>query len=130
MLQIPATRPPVQARDLTEIWNRISRQHMSTGSGCGCGFGGLVLQAADFELDIVEFVVDDARKQGRTAIPDFIDEVAKRGPDRYSIVALLKGLDTGDNKISKDDRSFVLERLAKTLGAIDTAHGKGRFACD
>lgn len=130
MLQFPTPKPPSRASDLTEIWNRISRSHMSAGSGCGCGFGGLILQAADFELDIVEFVIDDAKKDGRSALPSFIDAVCKHGPDRYSILALLNGLDTGDNRISEDDRSFVLERLAKTLGSIDTAHGKGRFACD
>lgn len=130
MLQFPAPKPSSRASELTEIWNRISRQHMSAGSGCGCGFGGLILQAADFELDIVEFVIDDAKSEGRPALPAFIDAVCKRGPDRYSILALLNGLDAGDDRISEADRSFALERLATTLSSIDAAHGKGRFACD
>lgn len=130
MLQFPAPKPRSRASELTETWNRISRRHMSAGSGCGCGFGGLILQAADFELDIVEFVIDDARKEGRTALPPFIDAVCKRGPDRYSILALLKVLDTEDDRIGEDDRSFALERLATTLTSIDSAHGRERFACD
>ena len=44
-----------QARDLAEMWNRVSRQHLTAGAGCSCGMGGLFLQASDFELDIVEF---------------------------------------------------------------------------
>lgn len=130
MLQFSAPKPPSKARELTEIWNRISRQHMSAGSGCGCGFGGLILQAADFELDIVEFVIDDARNDGRVALPPFIDAVSKRGPERYSIVALLKALEDSDGRLSPDDQTFALARLATTLGSIDSAHGQGRFACD
>jgi hypothetical protein len=130
MLQFQPTNPPPKASDLTELWSRISRQHMSAGSGCGCGFGGLILQAADFELDIVEFVIDDAKTDGRINLPLFIDSWSKRGPDRYSIVSLLKALENTENELSQDDRSFALARLAKTLESIDSAHGKGRFSCD
>ncbi|MCA0338752.1 MAG: hypothetical protein LCH61_08935 [Proteobacteria bacterium] len=130
MLQFPESKPISRARQLTDMWNRISRQHMSAGSGCGCGFGGLILQAADFELDIVEFVIDDAKKEGRVALLPFIHAVCNRGPDRYSILALLQGLDADDDRISDDDRSFALERLANTLGSIDSAHGQRGFACD
>lgn len=130
MLSIPPPRSPTSASVLMECWNRISRRHMSGGAGCGCGFGGLILQAADFELDIVEFVIDDAKNEGRTALPPFIDVACKRGPDRYSLLALLKVLEEADSSISEDDRSFVLERLATTLTSIDSAHGARRFACD
>lgn len=130
MLQFSSPKPPSKASELMEIWNRISRQHMSAGSGCGCGFGGLILQAADFELDIVEFVIDDAKNDGRHDVPPFIDAVSKRGPDRYSIVALLTALDAGDGRISDGDQAFALARLATSLTSIDSAHGKGRFACD
>jgi hypothetical protein len=75
-----------EARELAEMWSRIGRQHISAGQGCGCGFGGLLLQGSDFELDIVEFLINDARKAGLTNIESFIDAAARRGPDRYSLV--------------------------------------------
>lgn len=132
MLYFPTPKPPSRASELREIWNRISRQHMSagSGSGCGCGFGGLILQAADFELDIVEFVISDAKGEGRLALPPYIDSVSKRGPERYSLLDLLSALDSGDGRLSDDDQAFALTRLATTLSSIDAAHGKGRFACD
>jgi hypothetical protein len=130
MWQLPASKLPVGAQDLTETWSRISRQHMSAGSGCGCGFGGLILQAADFELDIIEFVIDDAKTQGRVNLPPFIDAWSKRGPDRYSVISLLKALGATDNELSAEDRAFALARLATTLDAIENAHNKGRFSCD
>ena len=130
MLNIRGTGHAARARELSEIWNRISRQHMSAGSGCGCGFGGLILQASDFELDIVEFVIDDAKQEGRAALPGFIDAVSKRGPDRYSVSALLQALPAADMPLGPDDLDFALARLATTLTAIESSHNKGRFACD
>lgn len=130
MLHFPEPKPVSRARQLTEMWNRISRQHMSVASGCGCGFGGLILQASDFELDIVELVIDDANKHGRHALPAFIDSASKRGPDRYNLRALLNALDEEDGRLCEEDRTFALERLAATLGSIDAAHGRGRFTCE
>lgn len=130
MLPFQTPKPPSQAQDLTEIWNRISRQHMSAGAGCGCGFGGLILQASDFELDIVEFVIDEAKHGGRTAIPPFIDAVARRGADRYSLAALLRALGQGQDALGPDDEAFALARIAIPLASMDAAHSKGRFSCD
>jgi hypothetical protein len=122
-----------RARALGEMWRRISRQHLSSGQGCACGFGGgLMLQGAAFELDIVEFVIDDARKAGRDSVERFIDAVAKRGPDNYSLVALIEALarENGASPPEAGDRAFVIERLGVTLGSMDAAHSGSRFACD
>lgn len=123
----------VQAQAVEEMWRRISRQHLSSGQGCACGFGGgLMLQGADFELDVVEFLIDDARKADKGGVETFIDAVAKRGPDRYSLVALLQALGGVEpaKVLSDDERAFALDRLRTTLGGMDTAHTGRRFACD
>ncbi len=122
-----------QVRALAETWQRISRQHLTSGQGCACGFGvGLTLQGADFELDIVEFLIDDARKAGHSCVEPFIDAVAKRGADRYSLLALIEALGrvAPVKTLSDDARAFAIERLRTTLGSMDTAHPGGRFACD
>lgn len=119
------------ASDLSEIWGRISRQHLSGGQGCGCSFGGLMFQASDFELDIVEFVIGDALKAGLPGVETYIDAIAKRGPDRYSLPALLKALEEGDYRSAAEaEVDFAIERLNTTLSNIEKAHSKGRFACD
>ncbi len=122
-----------QASALGEIWRRVSRQHLSSGQACACGFGGgLMLQGAAFELDIVEFLIDDARKAGHGGVEAFIDAVAKRGPGQYSLVALLNALGRIDpaKVLSDGERAFAIDRLRTTLGSMDSAHAGGRFACD
>jgi hypothetical protein len=121
-----------QARELAEIWGRVSRQHLTAGAGCSCGFGGLLLQAADFELDIVEFLINDARAERRAPLEHFIEAVAARGPDRYSLPALFEAIATADHPAtpSGEDLEFALARLRKTLTSMDTAHGSNRFVCD
>jgi hypothetical protein len=120
-----------QASDLAGIWDRISSQHLSGGQGCGCSFGGLMFQATDFELDIVEFVIGEAKKAGLPKAELYIDEIAKRGPDRYSLLKLLRALEQGDYRMaSEPEIDVVLTSLNTTLSAIEQAHSKGRFVCD
>jgi len=122
-----------QAQEIGDIWRRVSRQHLTSGQGCACGFGGgLMLQGAAFELDIVEFLVEDARKAGHDGLEAFIDAKAKRGPDLYNLSALIEALGAADETcaLSAASREFALERLKKTLSSMDAAHGRGRFACD
>ena len=122
----------VEARELAEMWGRVSRQHLTAGAGCSCGIGGLFLQASDFELDIVEFVINDARKERRAELETFIDAVAGRGPDRYSLAALFDAIARADHAStpSAGDLQFALDRLRRTLSQMDTAHSRNRFACD
>ena len=121
-----------QARELGEMWSRVSRQHLTAGAGCSCGGGGLMLQASDFELDIVEFVINDARKEKLASLESFIDAVAARGPDRYSLAELLNAIGAADHPTtpSAADLQFALDRLRKTLSSMEAAHTKSRFACD
>jgi hypothetical protein len=120
-----------RASGLTEMWGRLSSQHLSGAQGCGCSFGGLMFQASDFELDIVEFVIGDASKAGLPGVEAYIDAIAKRGPDRYSLRALLKALEESDARPASDvEINFIIERLNTTLSNIEQAHSKGRFVCD
>jgi hypothetical protein len=121
------------ADELGGMWRRISRQHLASGQGCACGFGvGLMLQGAAFELDIVEFLIDEARKAGHTGIETMVETVAQRGNDNYSLTALIEALGQADSPGALDDAqiAFALERLRLTLSAMDEAHTGGRFACD
>ena len=123
----------VETLALAEMWRRVSRQHLSSGQGCACGFGGgLMLQGAAFELDIVEFLIDDARKAGLGGVETFIDAVAKRGVDQYSLIALIDRLGRVDpaKSLTIIERAFAIDRLRTTLGSMDSAHTGGRFACD
>jgi hypothetical protein len=126
------TRRQKQAHDLIETWGRVSRQHMSAGAGCGCGFGGLILQASDFELDIVEFLINDARKDGMAGVETFVNAVARRGAESYSLSALLQAISDAEASATAnaDELEFAIERLGRTLSSIEQSHRKGRFICD
>lgn len=120
-----------KAADLIEMWGRLSSQHLAGGQGCGCSFGGLMFMASDFELDIVEFVIGEAGKAGLPEVEPIIDAIAKRGPDRYSLPALLKALEQGEIPPGAErEADFIVERLDTTLSNMEQAHSKGRFACD
>lgn len=110
-----------------QLWGGLSRQHLTGGQGCGCSFGGLVFQASDFELEIVEFVIAGAEQAHSPGAVAYVDAVYRRGPDRYSLPALLKALEEGDHRAATPAE---IERLNVTLSNIDRAHAKGRFACD
>jgi hypothetical protein len=121
-----------QARELSAMWRHVSRQHLTSGQACACGFGGgLMLQGAAFELDIVEFLIDDARKAGFGGLEAFIDATAKRGPDNYSLTALINALGVASSQVLSDaEASFALSRLRRTLASMDEAHSRGKFTCD
>ena len=61
----PASDPVPALREARDLWSRLARQHVSFGQGCACGFGGLTVSMSDFEQDIVEFVMNDAVRDGR-----------------------------------------------------------------
>jgi hypothetical protein len=119
-----------RAEALADIWSRVSRQHMSAAAGCSCGFGGFVVSAADFELDIVEFVIAEAETAGLAGVGPFITAVSGRGPDRYSLAALLAALKRDPASADAADLDFILDRLSTTLSSIDRNHSRNRFVCD
>jgi len=121
-----------EAQRLAGLWNRIYRQHLSSGQGCACGFGGgLILQGISFELDIVEFLLSDAQKQGHRGVEAFVDATCKKGPDRYSLPDLLQAVANPASapQIVDNQLDFILTKLATVLSSMDEAHNR-RFACD
>jgi hypothetical protein len=116
-------------REIGEMWRRVSRTHLTSGQGCACGFGGgLMLQGADFELDIVEFLIEDAMKAGYDALRIFINEAGRRGSKDYSLPALIEALGRDPLQgLTEAEASFAIATLRKTLASMDGAHS--RFAC-
>lgn len=131
-MSMSAEQRHMEAQRLAGLWSRISRQHLSSGQGCACGFGGgLILQGASFELDIIEFVLGDAKKQGYTDVEPFVDAVSKRGPDRYSLPDLFDAIGKYDCALAREPEQldFILAKIAGVLESMDEAHNR-RFACD
>jgi hypothetical protein len=130
-MTMSAEQRHAESQRLAGLWSRISRQHLSSGQGCACGFGGgLILQGASFELDIIEFVVGEAKKNGHADVERFVDAVSKRGPDRYSLPDLLEaiGKTNSDLEQNHSQLDFILTRISNVLEAMDATHSQ-RFAC-
>ena len=85
-----------------------------------------MLQGAAFELDIVEFLIDEARKAGHGDLFSFIDVVAKRGPDSYNLPALLDALGNADHPAAPDDDSGDFR--AGALAGHTIVHGRDSCA--
>lgn len=91
-----------------------------------------MIQASDFESDIVEFVMTSARNEGLSGIEDYINATCKRANYQYSIPALLQAIseeETAD-PVRINELEFILAQLRKTLSSIESTHSSSRFICD
>ncbi len=127
MVDAVGERTREEARDLRDLWSRVARRHLTGGQACSCGFGGVMLQAADFETDIVEYLVDAVRRAGHEPAAALVERAAKRGTG-YSLSALLSSIAEVPELPPGTD--LLLERLRGTLSSMDEAHGASRFVCD
>jgi len=114
-----------EARELADIWSTQSRRHVSMGVACGCGMGGLTLQLAAYEQDIVDYVLADAEKQGRADVIAFLDEHGREDDEApWRLLPLLAAIDEQAQAGSGDPevRQFVLTRLGRTLRSFADMH--------
>jgi hypothetical protein len=114
------------ALELLDIWRRVSSRHVSLGTSCACGLGGVTLQLQDFEQDIVDFVLGQAERNKRVDVIAYLrvnafDPQTERG----NVGLLLTNLSRAqiEGHAQPDIPTFVLERLGKTLRSFASLHG-------
>lgn len=114
------------ALELLDIWERLSSRHVSLGTGCACGIGGVTLQLQDFEQDIVDFLLGQAERGKRPDVAAYLKEKAL-DPDsgKWSVNRLLAALSDAERAATSpsDIPGFLLERLSKTLRSFARLHG-------
>ena len=115
-----------EASELLEIWQRVSSRHVSLGTSCACGIGGVTLQLQDFEQDILDFVIGQAERSKRTDVIAYVRESAfdsqrERGSVEHLLTTLSRGEGQGAGQV--DVPTFVLEKLGKTLRSFARLHG-------
>jgi hypothetical protein len=110
-------------RELATLWSTVSRRHVSLGTACSCGMGGVTLHLQSYEQDIVDYVVADAQKLRRPDVLAFLEGNARKNEEAdWSILLLLTMLEQ-NAKAEADNagiRQFVLERLSRTLRSFST----------
>jgi hypothetical protein len=122
----PPSDPVPSLREARDLWSRLSRQHVSFGQGCVCGFGGLTVSMSDFELDIVEFVMNDAVRAERQDVVAALQTERPGGPRIAELLAVLESLAVSEAGTST--AAFISERVLRTLQSIEASHRRG-FVC-
>ena len=115
-----------EARHLLEMWDSVSRQHVSIAGGCACGVGGVTLLLEDFEEDIIDFLLGQSERAKRPDIGAFLKTNASEPVSgRLSVGALLSALSRAETvaETPSDIPVFLLERLGKTLRSFARLHG-------
>jgi hypothetical protein len=114
------------ASELLDIWQRLSSRHVSLGTSCACGIGGVTLQLQDFEQDIVDFVLGQAERNRRADVIAYLkDNAFDPRSGQASVQLLLIKLSRADElRLAESDiPTFVLEKLGKTLRSFARLHG-------
>jgi hypothetical protein len=121
---LPHSESILEARRLLETWDRLGRAHMMIGAGCSCGIGGVIVALEDFEQDIADFLQGEAERLERHDVLKYLGQQGREG-ELWSISKLLIGLaqPLGSGFCEPGARTFVLERLARTLDSFERLHG-------
>jgi hypothetical protein len=120
----PSDLTILEARRLMETWDRLGRAHVMIGAGCLCGIGGVVVALEDFEQDIADYLQGEAERLDRRDVLECMAQQGREG-ELWSISKLLNGLaqPAAPESCVGDARTFVLERLARTLDSFEKLHG-------
>jgi len=130
MAERPAahTEMRAEARQLLNLWQTLSRQHISMAAGCACGAGGVTLLLEDFEQDIADYLLGEAERNKRVEVIDFLRAHAFiEETQLWSLSLLLTALVDEDGKVTPcaDVSSGLLKRLGRTLSSFAKLHGSG-----
>lgn len=113
------------ARDLSELWSRLASRHVSLATACACGAGGVTLVLEDFELDIFDYLKDNAERSGIAEVAEYFADVVvenSTGP----LIALFDAA-AGD-RLPPTVLEWVLPKLDRTLTSFAELHGIERSA--
>ena len=114
------------ALELLDVWQRVSSSHVSLGTSCACGIGGVTLQLRDFEQDIVDFLLGQAERSKRADVIAFLRDNAfdtQSGQGNVGLLLTRLGDADAEGGAQPDISTFVIERLGKTLRSFARLHG-------
>lgn len=124
MTAMSVEQTAIEARRLRDLWDSLSRQHVSMAAGCSCGIGGITVLLQDFEQDIVDYLLGQAEKTGRADIIAFLNRHALRD-GLWHIGLLLDAVIEGHAGSGAPETiaAILLQRLGRTLGSFAKLHG-------
>lgn len=113
-----------RAERLLAMWSELSMRHVTLGTACGCGMGGISLRLEDFELDIVDYLHDAAARSDEAAVAAWgraeLGAVADSGEVRRmrDLIDALR-----HPKTPQAVTEWLLPRMERTLHSYAELHG-------
>src|SRR5690606_22816366 len=110
-----------QARQLTELWNRMAAQHVTMGAGCGCGMMGVSVTLEDFERDIADYLLAEAERLDEPEAAALILSAGPIDDQPQAVRHLLGSIEAG--RALSEAAAWLLTRLSKTIESFARLHG-------
>lgn len=114
-----STPEQTQAARLSELWHRLSAQHIALG--CSCSMGGISVTLEDFERDIADYFWAESERLGQTEVVAFLLQPGPMAAQVQAVRGMLQRLQAGE--ASQDVMQWLLPRLTKTIESYARLHG-------
>ena len=108
-----------QAQYLTDLWSRLSNQHIALG--CSCGMSGISVTLEDFERDIADYLWAESERLGKKSVTAFLIASGPVAQQDRAIRKILERLQFEDGTDEVAD--WLLERMTKTIESYAKLHG-------
>lgn len=106
------------------LWGELSMRHVTLGTACGCGMGGISLRLEDFELDIVDYLHDAASHSDEAAVSAWGEAALRAVADSGEARRMRDLIDTlRDSRTPQAVAAWLLSRLERTLRSYAELHG-------
>ena len=112
-----------RADTLLDLWSSLATRHVALGAACACGVGGVSLQLADFELDIVGYLEDAGLRSGMPEIVAFFEALQQDSAQEQPLVRLLE--DVRQERLPDAVSDWLLPKVERTLRSFAELHGGG-----
>ena len=113
-----------RAERLLAMWSELSMRHVTLGTACGCGMGGISLRLEDFELDIVDYLHDAAARSDEAAVAAWGRAELSAVADSGEVRRMSDLIDTLRHpKTPRVVTEWLLPRMERTLHSYAELHG-------
>lgn len=118
----------LRAEQLLDLWSSLSMQHVALGAGCACGMGGISLRLDDFELDIVDYLIDAGVRSGVAEVVTHFTEMQQRAEEGQAMGSraqplrrLLEEIRLG--RLRSAVSAWLVPKVERTLNSYAELHG-------
>lgn len=113
------TSEQTQAARLSDLWSRLSAQHVALG--CSCLMGGISVTLEDFERDIADYLWAESERLGAAAVEAFLLAPGPMETQERAVRGVLSRLESGE--APPEVAAWLLQRLTKTIESFAKLHG-------